>query len=108
MHAVSELDNACTIIASAHEIVRVLRPGAGEVRNLMPRVSVDLDLELVSTPAAQIILGCETLRVAAEQATHECEQLKQRHARITVGRVRPIPQLGASTVDQVFELWLGQ
>ena len=105
MHAISELDNACTIIASAHEIVRVLRAGAGEVRNLMPRVSVDLDLELVSTPAAQIGLGCETLRVAAEQATHECEQLKQRHARITVGRVRPIPQLGASTVDQVFELW---
>ncbi len=105
MHAVSELDNACTIIASTHEIVRVLRAGAGEVRNLMPRVSVDLDLELVSPPAAQISLGCETLRVAAEQVTHACEQLKQRHARITLGRVRPIPQLGASTVDQVFELW---
>jgi hypothetical protein len=58
MHAGSELDNACTIIASAHEKVRVLRAGAGEVRNLMPRVSVDLDLELVSRPAAQIGLGC--------------------------------------------------
>ena len=71
----------------------------------MPGVSVDLDLELVSTPAAQISLGCETLRVAAEQITHECEQLQQRLARITVGRVRPIPQLGASPVDQVFKLW---
>ena len=105
MHAVSELDDARTIIASADEIVRVLRAGAGEVRNLMPRVSVDLDLDLVSTSAAQMSLPCETLRVAAEQVAHECEQLQQRHAGITVGRVRPIPQLGASTVDQVFELW---
>ena len=104
MHAVAELDDDRTI-ASADEEGRVLRAGAGEVRNLMPRVSVDLDLDLVSTSAAQMSLGCETLRVAAEQVAHECEQLQQRHAGITVGRVRPIPQLGASTMDQVFELW---
>lgn len=105
MHAVSELDDARTIIASADEIVRVLRAGAGEVRNLMPRVSVDLDLDLVSTSAAQMSLPCETLRVAAEkQFAQECEQLHQRHAGITAVYVRPIPQLGASTVDQVFEL----
>ena len=104
MHAVSQLDDGGTIIASADEIVRVLRAGAGQIRNLMPRVSVDLDLDLVSTSAAQIRLGCETLRVAPEQVAHECEQLQQRHAGITVGRVRPIPQLGASSVGQVFEL----
>src|ERR1039458_4770552 len=107
MHAVAELDDDRTIIAAADEEGRILRAGAGEVRNLMPRVSVDLDLDLdlVSTSATQMRLSCETLRVAAEQVAHECEQLQQRHAGITVGRVRPIPQLGASTVDQVFELW---
>jgi len=108
MHAVSELDDARTIIASSNAEDRVLRAGAGKVRNLMPRVSVDLDLELdlVSTSAAQMSLGCETLRVAAEQqVAQECEQLQQRHAGITFGYVRPIAQLGASTMDQVFELW---
>ena len=106
MHAVAELDDDRTI-ASADEEGRVLRAGAGEVRNLMPRVSVDLDLDLdlVSTSAAQMSLGCETLRVAQELLAQECEQLHQRHAGITFGYVRPIPQLGASTADQVFELW---
>ena len=69
----------------------------------MPRVSVDLDLDLASMSAAQMSLGCETLRVTAEQVAKEFEQLQQRHAGISVGSVGPIPQLGASTVDQVFE-----
>ncbi len=112
MHAVAELDDAGTIFASGDEIVMVLRGGAGEVRNLQPRLSVDLDLDLVSTTprpattcAAQMRLSRETLGVAAEQVTDQREQLQESHARITVGRVRPIPQLVASTLDQAIELW---
>lgn len=105
VHAVSELDDAGPIIASADDKVRVLRAGAGEVRNLTPWLSVDFDLDLASTSAAQMGLVRPTLRMAAEQVAHECEQLQQSHAGIAVGRVRPILQAGASAVDQVFKLW---
>ena len=112
MQAVSELDNSRAIIASADEIVMVLCARAGEVRDLMPRVAVDLDHEIVSPtdrsmamPAAQIRLGREPLGVAAEQVTDQCQQLQKSHARVTLGRVRPVPQLGTSSVDQVHELW---
>ena len=112
MQAVSELDNTRTIIAAADEIVTVLRARAGEVRDLMPRLPVDLDLELVSTPrrsmarsAAQIRLGREPLGMAREKVTDQCEQLQKSHARVTLGRVRPIPQLGTSSVDQALQLW---
>jgi hypothetical protein len=111
VQAVSELDDAGTIVPSADEIVMLLRGGAAEVRNLQPRLSVDLDLDLVSTThrpapmgAAQIRLISELLGAAAEQVTDQRPQLDQRHGRIAVRRVRPVPQLAASTVDQAVEL----
>ena len=77
----------------------------------MPRVAVDLDHEIVSPTdrsmamsASQIRLGREPLGVAAEQVTDQCQQLQKSHARVTLGRVPLVPQLGTSSVNQVLEI----
>lgn len=103
-HVVSELDDAGTTIALADNEVRVLRAGAGKVRNLLPWVPIDLDLHIFPTSDTRMSHGCDTPRRAAEQVAHESEQLQQRHARITVCRVRPLPQLGPSPINQLLEL----
>ena len=69
-HVVSELDDAGTTIALADNEVKVLRAGAGKVRDLLPRVPIDLDLHILSTCYTRMSRGCETPRRAAEQFTH--------------------------------------